>query len=118
MPAAGHLIDIGFCELLIRGALDLKAGTDLARFTEDGLHFADGTSLDIDVVIYACAALSFSRARADGRLHRTGYQPATVLWAQLFGEETIERAGPAWGLDDEGELCGQYRPSGHPGACL
>jgi len=34
---------------------------------------------------------------------------------KLFGEETIERTGPVWGLDDEGELRGCYRPSGHPG---
>jgi hypothetical protein len=33
----------------------------------------------------------------------------------MFGRETIERAGPIWGLDDEGELRGVYRPSGHPG---
>ena len=33
----------------------------------------------------------------------------------VFGEETIERTGPVWGLDHEGELRGCYRPSGHPG---
>jgi len=34
---------------------------------------------------------------------------------EVFGEETIERTGPVWGLDHEGELRGCYRPSGHPG---
>lgn len=37
---------------------------------------------------------------------------------EVFGEETIEQTGPVWGLDHEGELRGQYRPSGHPGVSL
>ncbi|KAJ3867305.1 FAD/NAD-P-binding domain-containing protein [Lentinula novae-zelandiae] len=32
-----------------------------------------------------------------------------------FGEETIELTAPVWGLDEEGEIQGSYRPSGHPG---
>lgn len=34
---------------------------------------------------------------------------------KLFGDETIDRTSEAWGLDEEGELRGCYRPSGHPG---
>jgi hypothetical protein len=45
---------------------------------------------------------------------RTGYQSGTVAWSSIFGRDVIERAGPVWGLDDEGELRGVYRPSGHP----
>jgi hypothetical protein len=36
-------------------------------------------------------------------------------WKKLFGDEVIERAGPTWGLDAEGEQHGQYRPTGQPG---
>ena len=32
-----------------------------------------------------------------------------------FGSETIDMTDPVWGLDDEGEVRGSYRPSGHPG---
>jgi hypothetical protein len=38
-----------------------------------------------------------------------------VGWRAIFGDEIIERAGPAWGLDAEGEVIGQYRPTGQPG---
>lgn len=33
----------------------------------------------------------------------------------VFGDATIDRVGPVWGLDEEGELRGCYRPTGHPG---
>jgi hypothetical protein len=33
----------------------------------------------------------------------------------LFGDEVIDQTSVVWGTDDEGELNGSYRPSGHPG---
>ena len=33
----------------------------------------------------------------------------------IFGTEVIDSAGECLGMDDEGELLGHYRPSGHPG---
>lgn len=33
---------------------------------------------------------------------------------EIFGQETIQRAGLLWGLDEEGELRNVYRPTGHP----
>jgi hypothetical protein len=53
METTGHLVDVGFSDLLIRGGLDLKTGTELAQYTEDRVHFTDGTSLEVDTVIYA-----------------------------------------------------------------
>lgn len=35
---------------------------------------------------------------------------------QLFGEE-INKTGPVGGMDEEGEMEGAYRPTGHPGVC-
>jgi hypothetical protein len=32
----------------------------------------------------------------------------------LFGDDTAERVGPVWGLDDEGELRAMWRPTGQP----
>ena len=34
------------------------------------------------------------------------------------GDEIIEKTGPVYGLDEEGELRGSYRPSGHPGVSI
>lgn len=34
---------------------------------------------------------------------------------KIFGEEAIERTSEVYGLDEEGELKGSFRPTGHPG---
>jgi hypothetical protein len=59
MRTTGHLVDVGFSDLLIRGGLDLKTGSELAQYTEDRVHFTDGTSLEVDAVIYAYVAARF-----------------------------------------------------------
>jgi hypothetical protein len=46
---------------------------------------------------------------------RTGYQDPREIWGSLLSPEIIDRAGPAWGLDEEGEFRGAYRPTGQPG---
>lgn len=34
---------------------------------------------------------------------------------KIFGDEVINQTQEVWGLDEEYELKGCYRPSGHPG---
>lgn len=46
---------------------------------------------------------------------RTGYRSIRETNEAIFGVEAISRTGPVWGLDEEGELRGCYRPTGHPG---
>ena len=45
----------------------------------------------------------------------TGYQNMRDVNAELFGAEVIDQTRPVWGMDDEGEVSGSYRPSGCPG---
>lgn len=33
----------------------------------------------------------------------------------VFGDKVIDRTGPVWGLDQQYELQGIWRHSGHPG---
>ena len=49
-------------------------------------------------------------------LHRTGFLRIRGIMQQLFGEE-IDKTGPVGGVDEEGEINGAYRPTGHPGVC-
>lgn len=35
--------------------------------------------------------------------------------AALFGENVIDQTDEVYGLDEEGEIKGSYRPSGYPG---
>ena len=37
--------------------------------------------------------------------------------SELIGKDVIGQTEEVYGLDEEGELRGSYRPSGHPGVC-
>ncbi|THH07598.1 hypothetical protein EW145_g3271 [Phellinidium pouzarii] len=96
----GYWIDVGAAKLIINGKVAVKSGVEIARFAEDGagVVFTDGSSMDVDVVIFA-----------------TGYENIRPSMKRIFGAEVIDQTQPVWGLDKEGELRGCYRPSGHPG---
>ena len=45
----------------------------------------------------------------------TGYENIRDTIREIFGDETMDKTSLVWGLDEEGELRGSYRPTGHPG---
>ncbi|KAJ6500663.1 FAD/NAD-P-binding domain-containing protein [Mycena sanguinolenta] len=108
----GFWLDMGCAELirsasLLRyifsnggrsGKVKVKQGVELARFNHHSVVFTDGSSLDADTVIFA-----------------TSYESIAHTMRTLFGDETLDRVGPVWGMDEEGELRGCYRRTGHPG---
>ncbi|KAJ6529376.1 FAD/NAD-P-binding domain-containing protein [Mycena capillaripes] len=91
-------IDVGCAQLIREGKVKIKQGVEAARFTDDSLVFTDGSSLPTDVVIYA-----------------TSYESIRDNMRALFSDSVIDQTSPLWGTDDEGELRGCYRASGHPG---
>ena len=48
-------------------------------------------------------------------LPSTGYANMREVNAALFGQDVIDKTDEVYGLDEEGELRGSYRPSGYPG---
>ncbi|KAJ4485732.1 FAD/NAD-P-binding domain-containing protein [Lentinula aciculospora] len=94
----GYWLDVGAAELIISGKIKIKQGVEAERLTTSSMIFNDGSSLKADAIIFA-----------------TGYHSIRDTMKETFGEETIELTTPVWGLDDEGEIKGSYRPSGHPG---
>ncbi|KAK0238271.1 FAD/NAD-P-binding domain-containing protein [Armillaria nabsnona] len=94
----GYWIDVGCAELIISGRVKVKQGVELQRYLSDGVVFTDGSKLDADVVIYA-----------------TGYHNIRDTIKGMFGEAIMERTSQIWGLDEEGELNGCFKPSGYPG---
>lgn len=46
--------------------------------------------------------------------HRTGFLHIRGVMKKLFGDE-VDKTGPVYGVDEEGEIQGAYRPTGHPG---
>ncbi|CCM04096.1 uncharacterized protein FIBRA_06255 [Fibroporia radiculosa] len=94
----GYWIDVGLADMVESGRVKIKQGVELSRFEEDRLMFTDGTELLADLVVFA-----------------TGYTDPRESLRDLFGAELIDRTKPLWDLDEEGEVQGCYRPTGHPG---
>ncbi|KAJ3936228.1 MAG: FAD/NAD-P-binding domain-containing protein [Lentinula lateritia] len=91
-------LDVGAADLIISGKIKIKQGVEPERLTKYSMVFNDSSSAQADAIIFA-----------------TGYHYIRDTMKDTFGEETIELTAPVWGLDEEGEIQGSYRPSGHPG---
>jgi putative flavoprotein involved in K+ transport len=95
--AGGYYIDVGCAALIADGEVKVEQGRGLDRFTPTGVALDDGTTLDADVVVMA-----------------TGYKNMRETARRVLGDAAADRCGPVWGLDEEGELRGVWRPTGHP----
>jgi hypothetical protein len=92
----GHYLDVGVSKKISAGLIKMKSDSALTGFTETGLVFADGSTLDADVVIFA-----------------TGFEGNMRLAARdLVGEEVGDKLEDWWGVDSEGELRGAWKPIG------
>ena len=47
--------------------------------------------------------------------HSTGYLKIREVTKEILGEDVIDKTDEVYGMDDEGEIQGSYRPCGHPG---
>jgi len=95
----GHYLDVGVSKKISDGLIKVKSDSALTGFTETGLVFADGSTLDADVVVFA-----------------TGFEGNMRLAARdLVGEDVGDKLEDWWGVDSEGELRGAWKPIGHPG---
>ncbi len=78
---SGYYIDVGASDLIINGEIRVKSGVAIARLTETGIVFDDGSEIEADAVIVC-----------------TGYQSMHETVAQLVSREVADRVGPCWGL--------------------
>lgn len=110
-------MDIGCAQLIIDGKVKIKQGVKIARTSSNSVHFTDGSTLVADVIVFAFVELSHSLVPMliKSLFRRTGYENIRDTMRPLFGDETIDKTGPVYGKDEEGEFRASYRPSGHPG---
>ncbi|RDX55509.1 FAD/NAD-P-binding domain-containing protein [Lentinus brumalis] len=94
----GYWIDKGGADMIADGRIAVRSGVSLQRFTKRGLVLDDGTHTQADVVIFA-----------------TGYVTMRESNRDLLGDEVVSQIDEVYGLDEEGELDGSYRPCGYPG---
>ncbi|CAK5272379.1 unnamed protein product [Mycena citricolor] len=94
----GYWIDLGTAKLIRDRQVLVKHGVELARFKLNGVVYSDGTEAEVDAVVYA-----------------TSFESIRDTMRPIFGDDVISQTSPVWGVDEEGELHGCYRPSGYPG---
>lgn len=93
----GFLLDVGAAQHIISGRVKVKHGVEVARLEPDSVVFTDGSSVAADVVIMAI-----------------GYEGMRDTATQLLGPDVVDKTPDVWGLDEEGEFRGIYRPTGYP----
>ncbi|KAG1721001.1 hypothetical protein EDB19DRAFT_2044478 [Suillus lakei] len=93
--AGGYYLDVGASQMIIDGKIKLKSDGPISRFTQTGLLFEDGSTLDADVVVFA-----------------TGYADTQHPYRALLPESLHDKLYPIWGLDKEGELNSAWREVG------
>ncbi|KAF2405184.1 FAD/NAD(P)-binding domain-containing protein [Trichodelitschia bisporula] len=95
----GHYLDVGVSRKISAGFIRMKSDAVLTGYTESGLRFDDGSTLDADVVVFA-----------------TGFEGNMRLSAsKFFDREVDEKLEDWWCVDCEGEMRGGWKPIGHPG---
>ncbi|MDN5915550.1 MAG: NAD(P)/FAD-dependent oxidoreductase [Pseudonocardia sp.] len=92
----GYYIDKGCSRLIADRKIALQHG-EVDRFTPDGVVYSDGTEAAADLVVFA-----------------TGWPNMRDTIRPIVGDGVADRLSTVWGLDEQGEIKGVFRPSGHP----
>ncbi|PCH35655.1 FAD/NAD(P)-binding domain-containing protein [Wolfiporia cocos MD-104 SS10] len=93
----GSWRDRGLSDYFENGKVKVKQGVEVKRFTRNGVVFTDDTEMQADAVVFA-----------------TGYYDPRESLRTMFGADVIDQTEQAWGIDQEGEIRGCFRPTGHP----
>ncbi|KAF2228902.1 flavin-containing monooxygenase [Viridothelium virens] len=96
--SGGHYMDVGASEKIARGFIKVKSDSLPVSYTKDGLLFSDGDHLKADVIVFATGFVKNQR----------------LVVAEILGQEVADQLEDYWGLNEEGEIKGAFRPSGHP----
>ena len=94
----GYYINVGCSDLIADGEIALRHARDLDRFEPEGLRFADGSTVEADLVVLA-----------------TGYDNLQEGVRRLLGDEIADRVGPIWGFDDHGAMRNMWMRTAQPG---
>ncbi|CZR66219.1 related to flavin-containing monooxygenase [Phialocephala subalpina] len=98
----GHYMDVGASKKIAEGLIKVKSDALPVRYVKDGLVFSDGTHLKADLIVFATGFVGNMRRQVD----------------QIFGTKVGDQVGDFWGLDEEGEIKGAFKPVGHPAIWL
>ena len=88
----GYNLDAGSSALMIKGEIGLLHYERISRFCAEGALLKDGSTVPADLIVLA-----------------TGYYPQEELVRRALGDAMLERIGPVWGIDADGELGNMYK---------
>jgi putative flavoprotein involved in K+ transport len=92
----GFYIDKGCSRLIADRRIALQHG-EIVRFTPDGVVYSDGAEAPADTVVFA-----------------TGFANMRESVRPFVGDAVADRLTTVWGFDEQGEINGLFRPTGHP----
>jgi cation diffusion facilitator CzcD-associated flavoprotein CzcO len=97
----GHYMDVGNCENIATGKVKVKHGAPV-EWSRDGLVIETGKGKE--------------EVRADVVVFATGFDRGGKREVErMFDREVAEQCDEYWGLDEEGEVRGAWKGSGHLG---
>ncbi|KAJ5154649.1 Flavin-containing monooxygenase [Penicillium coprophilum] len=96
--SGGHYMDVGASRKIGAGLIKVKSDALPTEYTKDGLRCSDGDHLKSDIIVFATGFV-YDMQKTVGK---------------FFGEEIASQVDGFWGLDEEGELKGAFKPTGHP----
>ncbi|KAH7142874.1 hypothetical protein B0J13DRAFT_623463 [Dactylonectria estremocensis] len=107
--AGGHYVDVGTSNLIAEGKVGIKANVEPVAFTETGLRFSDGSTVDTDAIIW-CTGFADKDARNTVADILGGGTSSEIDDSDLLGTGDIaSRIDPTWGVDAEGEIRGMWK---------
>ncbi|KAK4172919.1 hypothetical protein QBC36DRAFT_336900 [Triangularia setosa] len=107
----GHYVDIGGMEVIAEGKVDVIAGAEPISYTETGLRFADGRTVDADAIVW-CTGFADKNARdtvfeiLGGENVPDGDEGDSHL---LGPKDIASRLDATFGVDGEGEIRGLWK---------
>jgi flavin-dependent dehydrogenase len=96
LRGGGYYIDVGTSKRIADGDIKVKSGVKIEKFSEKGLVFEDGEEVEADLVVFATGYQRDPRRQAAG----------------IVGDKIAGKLPWYRGLDEEGEIRGDMRPSG------
>ncbi|KAI5456708.1 hypothetical protein BGZ63DRAFT_467875 [Mariannaea sp. PMI_226] len=106
----GHYVDAGATKLIAEGKARVKANVEPVAYTETGLRFSDGSTVETDAIVW-CTGFADKDARDTVAEILGG---GDVENKDLLGPRDIAaRIDPTWGVDIEGEIRGMWKRQTH-----
>lgn len=109
----GHFNDIGEgIELIVSGKVAVKGSVSPVAYTETGLKFSDGSTVDADAIVWCTGFKDKDRSVTTEVLGGKGFAEASGLEVDgnVLGPQDIAvRRDAVWGVDNEGEVRGVYK---------